>query len=139
MKARAIIGMLGVLAAAVPAGAAETVTVTISRADCRRLVQHTPAPDVAFRPGEDVYGRPVAPADLDASPLSVPDLYTIAITKDIVVENADPARPFRARVYVGRVRWEDGRVTFNGQPVTSEAQAELAARCAEILRAASRP
>ncbi len=36
--------------------------------DCAWLVRHVPADDVAYKPGVDVKGRPVAPADLNAQP-----------------------------------------------------------------------
>ena len=38
--------------------------VVISGQDCQRLVRHVPAPDVAYKPGIDVHGKAVAPADL---------------------------------------------------------------------------
>ena len=41
--------------------------VVISGQDCQRLVRHVPAPDVAYKPGVDVHGKPVAPADLPGS------------------------------------------------------------------------
>ena len=45
------------LLAAAPAAAHEKATVAITRADCVRLVEHVPGPDMAYRPGVDVYGR----------------------------------------------------------------------------------
>jgi len=41
--------------------------VIISTQDCQRLVRHVPAPDVAYKPGVDVHGKTVAPADLAGS------------------------------------------------------------------------
>lgn len=41
------------------------MVITISKPDCSRLIQHVPAPDVAYKPGVDVRGRPVVPADAD--------------------------------------------------------------------------
>ena len=53
------------LLAAGPARAHEQqAEVVITRADCARLVEHVPAPGVAYQPGVDAYGRAVAPADL---------------------------------------------------------------------------
>ena len=40
---------------------AEDAILRMTRADCKRLVTHQPAPDVAYRSGVDVRGRAVAP------------------------------------------------------------------------------
>jgi hypothetical protein len=55
-----------------PAAMADQVTISggdvyVTRNDCRTLVQHRPAPDVAYQPGTDVHGKYVAPADLPGS------------------------------------------------------------------------
>src|SRR5271168_4053724 len=59
-------------AAAAPGGLAGLVQpdgrIVITRDMCNQAsVQYQPAPDVAYQPGVDVYGRPVAPADLPNS------------------------------------------------------------------------
>ncbi|WP_096704403.1 hypothetical protein [Magnetospirillum sp. 15-1] len=41
------------------------MVITISRLDCSRVIQHTPAADVAYKPGVDVHGKPVVSADAD--------------------------------------------------------------------------
>ncbi len=41
------------------------MVITITKTDCSRLIHHTPAPDVAYKPGVDVRGKPVASADTD--------------------------------------------------------------------------
>lgn len=130
---------LGVLliAAGARAGAPEVVTVTITKSDCQRLVKHVPAPDVAYRPGVDVRGRPVAPADLDgAVRINVPETIVIDVEVDLFERFGIPAHPsnFDADAMIGEVVWHDGRAYFNGQPLQDEAQAELAERCQRILR-----
>ena len=134
------------LLAAVPAAApvaahekarAAITTVAITRADCTRLVAHVPAPDVAYRPGVDVYGREVAPADLDGAPrIELPETILIDIEIDLQARFGIPANPtlYDPDAEVGEVAYRDGRFTFNGQPLQDEAQAELAARCQEIDR-----
>lgn len=42
-------------------------TLSVTLGACQRLVAHHPVPDVTYRPGVDVLGRPVAPADLPDS------------------------------------------------------------------------
>ncbi len=125
------------LLAAAPAAAHETATVTITRADCARLVKHVPGPDVAYRPGVDVYGREVAPADLNGAPrIELPETILIDIEIDLLRRFGIPANPalYDPDAEVGEVLYKDGRFTFNGRPLQDQAQAELAARCQEIVR-----
>ncbi|CAA6605582.1 conserved exported hypothetical protein [Rhodospirillaceae bacterium LM-1] len=61
MKYSALIITLGLLASG---QAWSDETVKISRQDCSRLIHHAPSADVAYKPGVDVKGRAVAPADL---------------------------------------------------------------------------
>ncbi len=125
------------LLAAAPAAAHENATVAITRADCTRLVAHVPDPDVAYRPGVDVYGREVAPADLGGAPrIEPPETILIDIEIDLLQRFGIPANPalYDANAEVGEVAYRDGRFTFNGQPLQDEAQAQLAARCQEIVR-----
>ncbi|MFQ5773206.1 MAG: hypothetical protein ACE5GS_01680 [Kiloniellaceae bacterium] len=125
-----------ILAVASPAAGQDQVSAAITKSDCRRLVKHVPAPDVAYRPGVDVRGRAVAPADLDDGVRIAPP-ETIEI--DIQVELEDrfgiPADPdlFDADAQIGNVTVRDGRAYFNGQPLQNEAQADLTERCQEIL------
>ncbi|MDA0786872.1 MAG: hypothetical protein O3B37_11355 [Proteobacteria bacterium] len=89
--------------------------------------------DVAYRPGVDVNGNAVAPADLNAQPqIAVPDVISIPVTIDLAT-NLGINTPFLARPTVGEVQiTRDGRVTFNGQPIGGAAQQELAKRCQQV-------
>ncbi len=124
--------------AAIPAHAHEgEAAVTISQADCARLVEHVPAPDVAYQPGVDAYGREVAPADLNGSAqIQVPETLRIPIEIDLLDRLGIPANPvlYESDIPIGEVIYRNGRLTFNGQPLQDEAQAELAARCQKIVR-----
>ncbi len=62
-------------------------TVIITRANCLRLVEHVPAPDVAYRPGLDVRGRPVAGADLDGGYAPVEPPHEIAFPVEVELRN----------------------------------------------------
>ncbi len=134
--------LLAAALAAAPAAAHEkaagpTTRVAITRADCARLVAHVPGPDVAYQPGVDVYGREVAPADLGGAPrIEPPETILIDIEIDLLRRFGIPANPalYDADAEVGEVLYKDGRFTFNGQPLQDQAQAELAARCQEIVR-----
>ena len=132
---------LAALLAAAPARAhEEKAEVTITRADCARLVEHVPSPDVAYRPGVDAYGRAVAPADLPGgssggTPIQVPETLHIPIEIDLLDRFGIPANPalYDADVPIGEVVYRDGRLTFEGQPLQNEAAAELSRRCQKIL------
>ena len=107
--------------------------VEISRDDCQRLVRHVPAADVAYQPGQDVYGRPVAPADLAGGfQLDLPRRFSF----DLEFQPLDRDELDQSTFSVGRVSVDivSGQVTYNGRPVQSEAQAELAARCRQALQ-----
>ena len=143
--------VLGLLIAAATPAAAQTAgapqtsakdpasaAVTITKADCSQLVEHAPAPDVAYQPGVDVTGNSVAPVDLNGGyQLELPETIVIDIEVDLLDRFGIPANPvlYDANAVIGRVEYRDGRATFNGQPLQDEAQAELSRRCQEILRA----
>ncbi|HEY9539410.1 MAG TPA: hypothetical protein VIS03_17580 [Kiloniellaceae bacterium] len=112
---------------------------TLSAEDCTRLARHYPADDVTYRPGRDVRGKAVAPADLDpGAGLILPDAVVIPIEIDLFERYGIPANRanFKADAFIGEVVVDvaSGRAIFNGQPLQSEAAAELAARCQRVLR-----
>lgn len=49
---------------AATAASADEQPVYVTRQDCARLVAHHPDPNVEYKPGADVHGKYVAPADL---------------------------------------------------------------------------
>jgi hypothetical protein len=119
------------------AAADDQAVVTITKADCDRLVEHRPAPDVAYQPGVDVNGTPVAPADLNGGiQIAVPETIRIPITVDLFNRFGIPANPnsFEAEAEVGVVTYRDGRAYFNGQPLQDDAAAELSALCQKAAR-----
>ena len=125
---------LVLLAAAPFAAAAQTITIT--EPTCRTLVAHRPAPDVAYTPGRDVQGRPVAPADLDGGvTLRMPETISIAITVEIAERFGIPTVPhlYKPEAMIGEVTYRDGRFWFNGQPLQSEAEATLSELCQKQL------
>ena len=71
---------LAPLALCLAPAAAGAETLVVSRQDCQRLVRHVPAADVAYQPGVDVQGRPVAPADLGGGlDLGLPESYSFDV------------------------------------------------------------
>src|SRR5215510_12988307 len=78
----------GTLLALALGGASESAaaeqTIRIARTDCDRLVEYVEPPGVAYQPGADVNGQPVAPADLDGGwQMRLPDYISIDITRDL--------------------------------------------------------
>ena len=117
--------------------------VTVSEADCQCLIRHLPSADVAYQPGVDVRGNAVAPADLDAnepggSDLILPRAVLIPIEVELFDRFGIPANGvnFDADAMIGEVTVDlaTGEAFFNGQPLPSEAEAELAVRCQQIIR-----
>lgn len=138
MDRKTLLLTLLLLTPSVPAAAGEAY-LALSENDCARLARHYPADDVAYRPGRDVRGKPVVPADLNAgNGLILPDAVIIPIEVDLFERYGIPANSvnFMGDVFIGEVVVDvaSGRGTFNGQPLQSTAEAELAARCQRILR-----
>ncbi|QJE72761.1 hypothetical protein HHL28_06355 [Aerophototrophica crusticola] len=106
-------------------------TITVDPAACRWVQRHEPAADVEYRPGVDVNGQPVAPADLPGSPaVRLPERLEIGITADLADRFGIPRSAlYGAEAYVGTVTVEGNRVLFNGQPITSLAEQELVVLC----------
>ena len=123
------------VAAAAPAWAQKT---TITGVDCRRLVRYQPAPDVAYKPGVDVKGRKVAPADVnDAPQIKVPETITFDAAVDLRRFGIPDSSPlFEPNVRIGRVDvQQDGRVYFNGQRLGDPEIAALEQFCqAQLMR-----
>jgi hypothetical protein len=99
--------------------AAGAQTVIVEEGRCRFVEVHRPAPDVAYRPGVDVNGNAVAPADLGggnavALPGQVPVRLQIPITRFLPV-----TPPFldEAEIDVGEVLVdvETGALFYRGQ------------------------
>ena len=111
--------------------------VTISGVDCRRLVQHHPAPGVAYQPGVDARGRKVAPADINAAPqIKVPETITFDAAADLRRFGIPANSPlFQPNVHVGRVDvQQDGRVFFNGERLGNPEIAALEELCRQPTR-----
>ncbi|MBL8834191.1 MAG: hypothetical protein JNL71_17500 [Rhodospirillales bacterium] len=106
---------------ATPAPAPST-KVEVTGIDCRRLfVEHRPSADVAYKPGVDVHGKPVASADLNPTPqIKVPETVAFDIAVDLKRFGVPAASPlFQPNVKLGEVRMDlaSGRVLYNGQPL----------------------
>jgi hypothetical protein len=100
---------------------------------CQRLTRHVPAADVEYRPGVDVNGRPVVPADLPGTagaqppiPIDLPLSVDLARRMGIAL----PSVPFLpddvTSVWLSVV---GERLYLNGQPIDPGAEDRLYAYC----------
>ncbi len=108
---------------------------SVSPEACRWAVAHTPSADVAYKPGVTIDGRPVAPADLDETTSPITATLTtqpilIPITREIVNKMGLSGQVFKAEALIGQISVSpDGKLSFNGQPLSAPNQAELALLC----------
>jgi hypothetical protein len=130
---------LAALLATVSAATAADNAATISEADCRYLVRHVPGDDVAYKPGVDVHGRKVAPADLEPERrLKVQNDVTVElnIPLEMFLKEKTPKYLGAADVNVGTVLVDrrTGQITYNGQVVSGGESDAVVAHCRRLLR-----
>jgi hypothetical protein len=128
--------VLSVLCLTLVAETAVAERVRVSRKDCQSLVRYVPDPGVAYQPGVDVHGRPVAPADLPGS--SIRSVLPETVEFDVSfypLARAGGGRFNQSELYVGTVRYDlnTGEVLFNGVPLTDPEKDEMAQRCRAAL------
>jgi hypothetical protein len=128
-----------VIIAATTSRAAER-TIAIARSDCELAVRYVAPPGVAYQPGVDVNGHPVAPADLDGDHrLRLRDSIPVIISDDLRKQFGLPDNSplFDANAYLGIVelRLSDRRLTFNGVELSDPEADALAAMCRDATKA----
>ncbi len=137
---RTFVTTAALLVAIVLIYSADAQTVKIRTTDCANFVSHLPTDDVAYKPGVDVHGRSVVPADLGGGvQIKPPQELEIPITVDLQKRLGIPVDPKQYQTQnftVGTVSWKNGRGYFNGQPLQTEEQARLAELCQKTLRKA---
>lgn len=112
-------------------------SLVVTPADCRALVEHRPAPDVAYKPGVDVEGRYVAPADLPGSNdvYRLPDSIQFEIRMNPLAYagqgNLAGTKYANTQVPLGEVSVDlkTGEASFQGRPLTSAQDRTLREAC----------
>jgi len=134
-----IILMAALLIGAVPVfSAAEEVQLTVSEKNCARIEKHIVRSDVTYKPGVDVHGNSVAPADLNQNQIKLPENVTIDLSlplQDLFSAANPPSEKLKnAEVQVGTLEYNlgNGKLTFNGQVLADPALHEIAAKCREM-------
>ncbi|HTK83994.1 MAG TPA: hypothetical protein VL625_02815 [Patescibacteria group bacterium] len=92
---------------------------------CHIVSSHAQAAaSAAYTPGVDVNGKPVAPADVNATPpMAMPDVVRMPITVDMAQQLAAAPAGTEMKADMGWVEIHgDGKVMFEGQDVTAKTQ-----------------
>ncbi len=119
----------------VPPGAGVD-TVLVDGEACLALVRHQPDADVAFRPGLDVSGRQVVPAELaGATRIDIPETIRFPLTINLAPELGDSLGGFApdTQVALGEIAIRGSDVFFNGQRLVGQDEALLAEACRQSL------
>lgn len=124
-------------------GFAEEVTVVATQDACRKLVKHKPVKGVAFTPGVDVRGRPIASADLPSADLPnngglaavLPKIYEFPISVNPLKGNS-ATRFGETRLNLGQIGFDfqTGAVIYNGRPLHGVARRDFVKKCRDLLR-----
>lgn len=108
--------------------------VVVDERVCRSIVVHQPDPGVEFQPGEDVYGRPVAPADLPNSPtVDLGDSLDIPVIVDLAERYPElfDATGLDLQVSLGTLTLNGNEVRLNDTPLGDPLTDAIAALCEE--------
>ncbi len=113
----------------------DTVRITVSEKNCERIQKHIAWDDVTYKPGVDVHGKPVVPADLKDNRLKLPDTITIDLSlplQDLYAPGNQPPELLKnAEVQVGKIDYHinSGKLLFNGQELSDPAMHAIAEEC----------
>lgn len=107
---------------------------------CRVVAAHVPGDDVTYKPGLDVHGKDVAPADVKQTLNNVPDPIVIPIEIDILKRfNINVPADMKMDAAAGMVEiYQDGRVVYNEQDISKNALA-LCSEAASTVEWAAGP
>lgn len=106
----------------------------VTRRDCRRLaVRRLPSDDAIYKPGVDVRGKPVVPAEADDSfSYTLPDVIVFELKIDPLAGTGLDRELFGpTTLSLGQIRFgrATGLLTLDGQPLTDPLKAEIEKRC----------
>jgi hypothetical protein len=129
--------------------AAEAQTIAVSPRDCAQLVNHVPSADVEYKPGVDVHGNAVAPADLGGGyQLDLPQSIDIQIGVDLAdrlglrdsrQQGTPPTRrvmPFAGYAPLGTLTIKGNDAFWNGNRIAPQDEVILAEACRKSMSAA---
>jgi len=109
-------------------------TIQLTKRQCRQvIVSHKASNDVAYEPGVDVRGNPVAPADLAGGfEWITPDTIEFDLAFNPLGNTGlDPDDFANTSAKVGHIKYDilSGNLTLNGRPIADPLLAILEAQC----------
>lgn len=112
---------------------------SISLEDCRRLVPHQPRDDVAYKPGVDVNGNPVVPADVEPmlGQILPPDEIVIDFGIDLAGRyGISGSGLYTATAGILTVHYDlaSGALSINGKPLLKDDARAIARACKMMLK-----
>lgn len=101
--------------------------ITFTDGDCRWLTRHIPDADVAYKPGVDVHGKAVVPADLNGTyQMEMPEIVVATVSRRLLGHpNLRQETPF-AEI---EINTRTGAIKINGKGLDNEDQEDLIAWC----------
>ncbi|HZS82149.1 MAG TPA: hypothetical protein VFA50_04715 [Stellaceae bacterium] len=113
--------------------------ITVAPDACAAIAHLGDAPGVAYTPGVDVHGKPVAPADLPAGNEALNRHLAdapVKITVDLQRRFGIPADAslFHGRSEIGYVTVQGGKAYLDGVPLSGTEEALLGAACRDHMR-----
>ena len=132
----AVLLMFFVFGAALSAPHTWAAEITLTKDECQALigtpVTHVPAAGVAYQPGMDAYGNPVAGADLAGapSPIQMPDEISFDISTDLEEKyGIGTSGVFSGEGTIGKVTFRGGQAYWNDQPLDAGDSAAVVRAC----------
>ena len=112
-----------------PAYAAEPIPL-IDDSACQYLIEYQQPDDVEYKSGVDVHGKPVVEADINPSPVTMPEKFSFDVTIDMA-QYLGIAAPVGTEMQgkIGTITVEKGKILFNDKPLEGDAVASLQSLC----------
>ena len=106
---------------------ADDLNIVASQDLCGAYKQ-TEAQDAAYKPGVDVNGNAVAPADLPStSAVKIPDIVEVPLTIDLAQRLNISVTGMEMKSTLGVMKvYKDGRVTYDDKDITTDAKSYCA-------------
>ncbi len=113
--------------------AQDAATVEDLTASCYWLAHAQTGRDVDYVPGEDVHGRAVVSADLNAPAIAAPEFYEFDLMVDLADDLPSGSQPLVVEQQIARIRVETrtGALWIDGTRYTGQSNVDLAAHCGE--------
>jgi len=97
---------------------------------CQQMADYKQPPGVAYEAGVDVKGKPVVEADLNPSPVQVPDQVVFLVSVDMAQYlGLQTSAGTEMNATMGAITYESGQLSFNGEPLEGQAAKALRELC----------